>query len=165
MTDEPTQTEPVTPAPETKDATFSTVVTASLLTCLLTGAGIVVMHESLKTKTLDLQYSMSDTLEKLNRRISALESQTRELAARPVPDNAPVEELRSGVAEAKNTITAQVMQKVGPARVADLARALAGRGLTVRPFKPQNMALNSAVTVDGGEIVRHHAVKGLGLHR
>ncbi|AWN15461.1 cobyric acid synthase [Salinisphaera sp. LB1] len=38
--------------------------------------------------------------------------------------------------------------------VAGLARAYARRGMAVAPFKPQNMALNSAVTVDGGEIGR-----------
>ncbi|HET7314135.1 cobyric acid synthase [Salinisphaera sp.] len=38
--------------------------------------------------------------------------------------------------------------------VAGLARAYARRGVDVAPFKPQNMALNSAVTVDGGEIGR-----------
>ncbi|KAB2870085.1 MAG: hypothetical protein F9K43_10350, partial [Bauldia sp.] len=34
--------------------------------------------------------------------------------------------------------------------VAGLARALANRGLAVRPFKPQNMSNNAAVTDDGG---------------
>ena len=38
--------------------------------------------------------------------------------------------------------------------VAGLARAAVNRGLTVRPFKPQNMSNNAAVTVEGGEIGR-----------
>ena len=36
--------------------------------------------------------------------------------------------------------------------VAGLCRAIANRGLTVRPFKPQNMSNNAAVAIDGGEI-------------
>lgn len=43
--------------------------------------------------------------------------------------------------------------------VAALCRALYRRGISVAPFKPQNMALNSAVTVDGGEIGRAQAVQ------
>jgi adenosylcobyric acid synthase len=43
--------------------------------------------------------------------------------------------------------------------VAGLARALTLRGLAVRPFKPQNMSNNAAVTPDGGEIGRAQALQ------
>jgi adenosylcobyric acid synthase len=43
--------------------------------------------------------------------------------------------------------------------VAGLCRVLRRRGVKAAPFKPQNMALNSAVTVDGGEIGRAQALQ------
>ncbi|MGP1716508.1 MAG: cobyric acid synthase [Methylophilus sp.] len=45
--------------------------------------------------------------------------------------------------------------------VAGLCRVLYRSGVAVVPFKPQNMALNAAVTADGGEIGRAQAVQAM----
>ncbi len=45
--------------------------------------------------------------------------------------------------------------------VAAICRIFVNHGISVAPFKPQNMALNSAVTEDGGEIGRAQAVQAM----
>ncbi len=49
--------------------------------------------------------------------------------------------------------------------VAGIARAFTLRGLSVAPFKPQNMSNNAAVTVDGGEIGRAQALQALACRK
>ena len=61
---------------------------------------------------------------------------------------------------AKSIVIMGTGSDVGKSLVtAGLCRAFTNRGLKVRPFKPQNMSNNAAVTADGGEIGRAQALQ------
>ncbi|RNC69207.1 MAG: cobyric acid synthase [Desulfuromonadales bacterium] len=80
------------------------------------------------------------------------------LGARPVkpapPSQAPVPN------QSKAVMVVGTASDVGKSVLtAGICRILKNRGISVAPFKSQNMALNSAVTPEGGEIGRAQAVQ------
>ena len=73
---------------------------------------------------------------------------------------------RAGVGRRSAAVAALMIQGCGSdvgksLLVAGLCRLLTNRGKVVRPFKPQNMSNNAAVTADGGEIGRSTALQAL----
>lgn len=73
------------------------------------------------------------------------------------------------VCEKENTMNSIMLQGTGSdvgksVLAAGICRAFCHRGLTVRPFKAQNMSNNAAPACNGGEIGRAQALQALACH-
>ncbi|ALC15418.1 adenosylcobyric acid synthase (glutamine-hydrolysing) [Desulfuromonas soudanensis] len=76
------------------------------------------------------------------------------------PEPSPVTEPLSSASPARALFIGGTGSDVGKSVIAaGLCRLLRRRGISVAPFKAQNMALNSAVTPEGGEIGRAQALQ------
>ncbi len=90
---------------EQKPVSLSTVIIASVASAVvLAGLGFTVRQEVLNSTAAAVQQQQA-ALDKLSTRISALESQTGELAARPTTDVETINNLRTELGTANSTIT------------------------------------------------------------
>lgn len=105
MEQTPNTTTPLPPHP-VAPATVSTatVLTASAIAFLLACGVIYTVRQELRQEAATLALSQQDTVEKLERKLRALEAQTAALEARPTTDTAVIEGLRSELGTAKTTI-------------------------------------------------------------
>jgi hypothetical protein len=91
---------------DSKPASLTTVIVASALICLVLGGLMVALRQELQISMAQTIFSQQEITDKLNRKITALEAQAAELAARPTTDSTTVDGLKNDLTTAKSTIDA-----------------------------------------------------------
>jgi len=89
---------------EQKPATLNTVIIGCAITCIVLGGMVFATSKRLDQRHTVANMEQQEAIENLGKKITALENQTTELAARPTTDTATIDGLKGELGTAKTTI-------------------------------------------------------------